>query len=287
MAKQAQNATESMIVPTIALGRLDHIGDLHFSGRTVPRTLHRKRIVGFGEFRGSQVVVKIANPSVVGASESVSAEIHAREAWGDIPGLVALRATGTVQLDPGQARPKLSLPYLAEARAPYVLAELLHDSGVTRQRCIAIWTDVVSACSRLHLLGYSHGDIKPDNILCGSNGQDVALFDFGSMKRLDFTDALPFCAPGYFAAPELLQSVRSDVFSLGVLLHTLLSDAQFPLWRWGGPILMRDLPDRTCLEWATSSGPSYAPLITSMTQVDPQKRPPLAQVISTAERLAL
>jgi len=78
-----------------------------------------------------------------------------------------------------------------------------------------------------------HRDIKPDNIICSSNG-DYYLIDFGIARQLDkssltMTQALigPH-TPGY-GAPELFQyskkdiDIKSDLFSIGVVLFEALT----------------------------------------------------------------
>ena len=71
---------------------------------------------------------------------------------------------------------------------------------------------------------------------CPSEEQiEVKLADFGSaaqLKSSDDTEDFRIGTPGYIA-PEILQAKRYgksiDIFSLGVLLHLLLT-ANFPFW---------------------------------------------------------
>src|SRR5579859_2029614 len=71
-------------------------------------------------------------------------------------------------------------------------------------------------------------DLKPGNIIRATNGS-YSLVDFGiarSFKPQQARDTIPFGSPGY-AAPEQYgkaqTSPRSDVYSLGAILHQALS----------------------------------------------------------------
>lgn len=79
-----------------------------------------------------------------------------------------------------------------------------------------------------------HGDIKPSNILVRLKKvtpsvdlvTDVALCDFGRARdwRSDLTDAKAY----FTAAPDAEVSEASDVFSVGMLLWSLLSRQAYP-----------------------------------------------------------
>lgn len=78
-----------------------------------------------------------------------------------------------------------------------------------------------------------HRDIKPDNIICSSQG-DYYLIDFGIARQLDKSSLTMTQAvigphtPGY-GAPELFQyskkdiDIKSDLFSIGVVLFESLT----------------------------------------------------------------
>ena len=78
-----------------------------------------------------------------------------------------------------------------------------------------------------------HRDIKPSNIMVNESGQ-VRLLDFGVAKLLDdeagktqLTSVYGRALTVDYASPELLKGdsvdARSDIYSLGVVLHELLS----------------------------------------------------------------
>lgn len=116
---------------------------------------------------------------------------------------------------------------------------------------LALFADIAEAVAQIHGVGVLHKDIKPSNILIALvAGQPRPLLsDFGGggvlaedlianagITRLGFTQTLDAANLGtpLYAAPELMegqpQTVRSDVYALGILLYQLLiGDFRKPL----------------------------------------------------------
>lgn len=113
-----------------------------------------------------------------------------------------------------------------------------HDPGVSRNRQLRRFIKVCAAVGHAHSRLILHRDIKPSNVMIDSAGEPK-LLDFGIAKLLhelnehstgsaiDLTvdGGLPM-TPSY-TAPECLEgepsTVRSDVYSLGVLLFEVLA----------------------------------------------------------------
>jgi serine/threonine protein kinase len=109
---------------------------------------------------------------------------------------------------------------------------------------IAIWIarQLAQALDALHERGYLHGDVKPANLLIAPSGH-VTLIDLGFARRPDETgSAVNRLVLGTinYLAPELLVSairadLRSDIFSLGVVLFEMLTGR--------APVVARNLSD--------------------------------------------
>lgn len=104
----------------------------------------------------------------------------------------------------------------------------------------------------LHHQGIIFRDLKPSNIMIDRNGS-VRLIDFGIARVFKVgkaSDTTAFGTPGY-APPELYSGsqsdVRSDIYSLGATLHTLLTGfdpnqtpLQLPPVRQINPVVSQD-----------------------------------------------
>ena len=113
------------------------------------------------------------------------------------------------------------------------LDEILARDGVFgAEETLLIGLDLASALSAVHSAGLLHRDIKTRNVLRARGGR-VVLMDLGAGRTADKTpeEGDETGTPMYMA-PEVLArgpaTVRSDVYSLGVLLYRLLTGT-FPV----------------------------------------------------------
>ena len=88
----------------------------------------------------------------------------------------------------------------------------------------AIGQDVCRALAAVHAAGLVHGDVKAQNVMREEGGR-IVLMDFGAGQVQGTTDAL--AGTPLYLAPEVLAgapaTIRSDIYSLGVLLFHLLT----------------------------------------------------------------
>jgi len=81
------------------------------------------------------------------------------------------------------------------------------------------------AINHCHAQGIVHRDIKPDNIMI-TETDTVRLIDFGLSKASNNKAKMTTVAgTPYYMAPEVLEgsySSKADIWSLGVLLYTLV-----------------------------------------------------------------
>lgn len=112
----------------------------------------------------------------------------------------------------------------------------------TQEEIIAVGMQLCDQLTALHTAEphIIHRDIKPQNVILRPDGAAV-LIDFGisRVSSLNDTDTFVFGTQG-FAPPEQYgyaqTDARSDIFSLGVLLHWLLKGKAAPLLEAATPL---------------------------------------------------
>ena len=107
------------------------------------------------------------------------------------------------------------------------VAETLEGGAFTYRGAKAVLSGVGAALMTLHKRGFVHRDVKPENVVIGTDGRVVLIdFDIARAVKPDGTDTVALGTLGY-APPEqqgLGQSdPRTDVYALGVLLNVLLT----------------------------------------------------------------
>jgi serine/threonine-protein kinase len=124
-------------------------------------------------------------------------------------------------------------PWIVMEYVPGVsLTEYCRARGASIEERLRLFRSVCDAVQYAHRHLVIHRDLKPSNILVTSEG-DVKLVDFGISKQLDAANAgvehtptIRMMTPAY-ASPEQIRGdsvgVHSDVYSLGVVLHELVT----------------------------------------------------------------
>lgn len=198
-----------------------------------------------GPFRLVSVIAR-GGMGVVYSAERVDGEIHQRAAvkllhpgWTD-----AQRERFLQEREILAALSHANIAHLLDAGhlndgQPYLAMEYVdgkpidqHCQALTTPQKIELFLKVCGAVGYLHRNHLVHRDLKPSNILVTTDGEPK-LLDFGISKVLDVAGdrtatALRMLTPRY-ASPEQASGQpvgrASDIYSLGAVLHTIVTGA--------------------------------------------------------------
>ncbi|MBN2447202.1 MAG: serine/threonine protein kinase, partial [Phycisphaerae bacterium] len=131
----------------------------------------------------------------------------------------------------------------ASGTQPYFVMEFVHgksliqyadEAGLNVLERLVLLANVCEPIEFAHRRGIVHRDLKPGNILVDESGNPKVL-DFGIARIQDFTPTFSGDRPGRFigtyeyASPEQVAgkndelTPRSDIYSLGLIAHELLT----------------------------------------------------------------
>jgi serine/threonine protein kinase len=126
------------------------------------------------------------------------------------------------------------VPYIAMEYVPgQSLTSWCETRALDLTARVALFLEVLEVVGRAHARQVIHRDLKPSNILVTPSGE-VRLLDFGIARLLQaetggetVTHAWGRALTPEYASPEMLRGglvdARSDIYSLGVVLHELLT----------------------------------------------------------------
>jgi serine/threonine protein kinase len=158
--------------------------------------------------------------------------------------ILSKRFSGEIQILTSLDHPKLIRVHrhgtTSHDEPYYVMDDMaggdLGKAGTFRpEDCLDLIEQVCQGLTHLHEEGLLHRDLKPSNILLNAERTQIKIADFGLAKRRDLELAqMSLTRTGtqvgslHFLAPELylasgLESIQSDLYSLGVILYQLLT----------------------------------------------------------------
>jgi TolB-like protein/Tfp pilus assembly protein PilF len=131
---------------------------------------------------------------------------------------------------------------------------------VSAAEAIDIGLELCRAMSAVHAAGLLHRDIKAHNVMRAEDGR-ILLMDFGTGRELNDEESSDLAGTPLYLAPEVLKgqqaTVRSDIYSLGVLLYRLLTGS-YPVQAPTVRAIRRahERGERTAVQTARSDVPS-------------------------------
>jgi serine/threonine protein kinase len=170
-------------------------------------------------------IVAIKSISLAGQPPEAQAEYRERfmrEA--EAAGRLSHRGIVTV-FDVGE-EPETHTPYMV---MEYVKGKSLEHVGkLTSREAVALVREIAEALECAHTQGIVHRDLKPSNILLTEDGHaKIADFGVAKLNLSELTVSGQILGTPAFMSPEQLNGEpvdgRSDIFSLGVILYTLLT----------------------------------------------------------------
>jgi len=113
------------------------------------------------------------------------------------------------------------------------LTSYTNDAGLGTLELLALFAKVCEPIEFAHRRGIVHADLKPGNIIVDDTGAPIIL-DFGIARIENFSPAartdegkflgtLAYASPEQIARKNNLLTPSSDVYSLGLILHKLLT----------------------------------------------------------------
>ncbi len=175
-----------------------------------------------------KVAVKLLSGEFIGTGGAVERFLAERRILAELqhPNIARFLDGGTTR----DGRPFLVMEYIEGER----LDAWCRTHRPSLERRLHLFLNICAALAHAHQRLVVHRDLKPANILVDAQGQP-RLLDFGIAKLLSETGVATQTAEGErlmtyrYASPEQIRGTAvgtaSDVYSLGVLLYQLLTDA--------------------------------------------------------------
>jgi serine/threonine protein kinase len=249
-------------------------------------------VATFGFTLDSEVPIRASSNSTVYLATSATGEPHVLKVSSRRSRLIAEYAN---RQSLGECA-HLVTTYDVYDRPPHAVLEMEYcDGGDCRSRkfaerdCWRLARDIGAALHHIHVLGFLHLDVSPQNILRVGDGFKLA--DFGTLVALgEFSGGIEGSGP--YASPEVILSWdndlgvtgSTDVFSFGMCLLEAASGFFAPR----GSGINYDLIRTAKLKLGSTKYPcnfraEFVHMVNAMLHPQPDKRPTAGTIVEVAE----
>lgn len=181
----------------------------------------------------------------------------------------------------------------------FVLMELVDGEALdqrpprTFEQAVSAFAQAAEAMDYMHMRGYVHADMKPNNLVMTPNG-DIKIIDLGQSCKIGTVKERIQGTPDYIA-PEQVHcrpiTPKTDIYNLGATMYYLLTRHKVPTALAKGDSLVSRLDDnliekpKPVQDLNPRVDKRLSDLIMQCVEVDPDKRP--ATMGMVAEKLNL
>jgi eukaryotic-like serine/threonine-protein kinase len=154
----------------------------------------------------------------------------------------------------------------------------------TAEETVDVFLAAASGLGAMHQAGYVHCDIKPNNIVVGTDG--VKIIDFGHACPVNTIKKRIQGTPDYIAPEQVLRKTitpRTDVFNLGATMYWCLTNHHVPtlIPKSGKSIDLKAMTDlKPPIEFNEDVPRGLNVMVLNCLEIDPQYRPASMQEIT-------
>ena len=164
------------------------------------------------------------------------------------------------------------------------------SEDLSQEMCVEIFFQVASAMHAMHMLGYVHADMKPNNIMVTPGDAAVAkIIDLGQSCKIGTVKPRIQGTPDYIAPEQVHRrpiTPSTDVYNLGATMYWVLTRRHIPTAMAKADSLVSQLDDsliekpRPVIDLNPKVHPRLNQLVMQCVEIDPAARPANMKLVS-------